>query len=146
MKTIRKNVRRAVRRINGDRVVRIAGGVVACVGFFLMLGAIGSADLNLTPLREVILYVLLGLSLFVGGAYTAQIFDFQQPVEGENVPDTVEELLGAMAYNPKYRSWMMIVDYRCDTDWSFVLCTKHGNITSTPVRTTRHLLSYKWML
>lgn len=146
MKTIRKNVRRAVRRINGDRVVRIAGGVVACIGFFILLGAIGSADLDLTPLREVVLYVLFGLSLFVGGAYTARIFDFQQPVDGENMPDTVEELLGAIAYNPKYRSWMMIVDYRCDIDWSFVLCTKHGKVTSTPARTTRHLLSYKWML
>lgn len=141
-----KNVRKAVRKVNWNTVSKVAGGVVAFVGFFIMLGGIGSADVNLVPLKESVLVTLLGLSMFVGGAVTAQVFDFQQSVDNENLPNTVEGLLGAVAYNPSYKSLMMVVNYHDDYDWEFVLCSKSGRPSSTPITSNHCILDYRWSI
>ena len=141
MKTNRNNT-----RVNTDAITRVLGGIVAFLGFIILLGSIGSAELELSPLKEIVLPALFGLSMFVGGVYVARLFDFQQPVRPEDMPKTAEELVGAMAYNKRHRSWMMIVDYVDDRNWTYVLCNKQGKATATPVISYRDILGYEWFI
>lgn len=48
---------------------RTACGVVAGIGFFLMLGAAGGSDTGTLSLSMTFWLALLGLGLFAGGCY-----------------------------------------------------------------------------
>ena len=141
-----KNLRRAIRRASFDRALRVIGGVVAIAGFLLAFGAVGSSDLEMMPLKETTPLALLGVFLLAAGAYMARAFDFQQPTRVINTdPITVNTLLGALAYSPEHRSWIMVVDYVNDNNWFYVTCSESGVPTSAPDRARANISVYDWV-
>ena len=59
-----KKVRRIFRK-----VWRYTFGTVAFLGFVLLIGTVGSSDLDLIPFSQIVKQSLIGLGMFTGGLW-----------------------------------------------------------------------------
>ena len=122
---------------------------MTCVlGLGAIVLAAGSIEQDTTTTRDSIILAMAGLSMMVGGCFIYKLF--------ESLPDILErlltpasfnadELIGSMAYNARFNSWMTVVDYKNDENWTFVLCSEDGRPTSSPVKSKRNITKYNWI-
>lgn len=140
------------KKITWQRLVEAISIILVFVGFWILLQSVGAIENSTNPIAEDTGYVLqglLGLTLLVIGSMTASVMNSHQSFEDSEedvLPDTEEKLIGAMAYNRDYHSWMVIVSYKNDQDWAFVLCSRTGRPKSAPIRTRRNLINYEWTI
>lgn len=56
------------------RRARNIARTISVLGFLLMLGTAGASDLNVIPLKQIIIQISIGLLMWVGGAWKGGLF------------------------------------------------------------------------
>ena len=56
------------------RRARNIARTISVLGFLLMLGTAGASDLNVIPLKQIIIQTSIGLLMWVGGAWKGGLF------------------------------------------------------------------------
>lgn len=62
------------KRRRARKIKRWIALVISFAGFMLMLGTAGASDLNAIPLSQIIIQSLIGLLMWVGGAWKGGLF------------------------------------------------------------------------
>lgn len=136
MRRLNRKMRRAVHNHIGRKVASVIGGLSAFFGFVLMVGAAGNSDLNIGTFRDNTLMELLGLTIMFTGCIILKITDDSE---------YRERWIGAIGYLSKYKSYIKVVKFKDDRDWSYVFLDDDGEVVSTPIRTKRPVTKVRWM-
>lgn len=144
-----KKMRREVRCRRAVRALLVLGIITGFAGAILMIGAVGSMELDVISFRDGTLLAIAGVAMFTGGvAVTKQLYSWKEILEERewyaHLDLTAADVVGFMTYMKDCDSWAVCVDYRSETSWKFCLCAENGRPISTPIRADKKFSTYNW--
>lgn len=146
-----KKMRRYVKCRRALRILLGLGILIGFLGFLLVLGAVGSIEINRVSERDGILLAILGLAMFTGGVSISKLlWNWEELYEAREwyakSELSADDVVGNMTYMKNCDCWVVCVDYRDETAWKYCLCTEKGRPISTPIRSYDEFSKYNWTI
>lgn len=132
------------------RVIKqVLGLTFSTSGLVLIIGSVGSSDYSTIYNKAQSLslggytqLILIGAILITAGVKT---YLSSTPMENDEIGEEFEDIaIGAITYLYDYESYVSVVRFHSETDWSFVLCDYYGRPMSSPIKTHRNFFNLKW--